>query len=70
MSATAQPLSVTCEDGKTFGASEARCVASVTTAKGRDARRPPVVGEFPVLVEQSGDYRMFTYSSRIAAIDA
>ncbi len=68
MNENSKPTAVTCTDGKTFTADQARLVASVDKVKSRDAHRPPVVGEYPVLVEQSGDFRMFTYSRRIAGI--
>lgn len=61
---------VTCSDGKTFSPTEARLVGSVNKVRSRDIHRPPVVGEFPVLVEQSGSYRLFTYNRKIEVIEA
>lgn len=63
-----QFAAVTCKDGTTFVASEARLIGSVSGVRSRDIHRPALVGEFPVLVEQSGDYRMFTYSRKIATL--
>ena len=60
---------VTCKDGKTFVPTEAKLVGSVEKVRSRDVHQPPRVGEFPVLVEQSGSYRMFTYNRKIASLD-
>ncbi len=56
-------------DGKEFKPSEAKLVGSVSKVSGRDVHKPAVVGEFPVFVEQSGNYRLFTYNKKIASID-
>ena len=61
-------IKVTCADGVTFDPAEARCVGSVKRVRDRDIHKPPVIGEFPVLVEQHGNYRMFTYSKKIAEL--
>lgn len=65
-----KPQAVTCRDGKTFQRADAVLVGSVATVRGRDVHRPAVAGEYPVLVEQTGAFRMFTYSSRIERIEA
>lgn len=62
------PLSVRTEDGKVFDRLVAKLVGSVSAVRSREVHRPAVVGEFPVMVEQSGDYRMFTYSKKIREI--
>lgn len=54
-----------CADGKAFEPTEARLIGSVSKVRSREVHTPAVIGEFPVLVEQSGDYRMFTYSSKL-----
>lgn len=60
---------VTCKDGKTFLSTEAKLVGSVSKVRDRTVNKPAQVGEFPVFVEQSGSYRMFTYSKRIVSIE-
>lgn len=65
----AKIASVTCGDGAVFQAAEARCVGSVAKVRSHDIHTPAKVGEFPVLVEQSGAYRMFSYSRKITAIE-
>ena len=59
---------VKCKDGKEFKADEFKLVGSVKTVRNRDVTKPGVVGEYPVLVEQSGSFKMFTYSRRIESI--
>lgn len=59
---------VTCADGKTFSPADAKLVGSVDKVRSRDVHQPARVGEFPVLVEQSGSYRMFTYNRKIKEI--
>ncbi len=66
-------MRVTCADGTVFGPEKHNLVGSVKRVRDRDhskVRKPGVVGEFPVLVEQSGDYKMFTYSSKISDLEA
>ncbi len=59
---------ITCADGKVWQRPEAVCVGSVHTVRSRDVSKPPRVGEFPVLVDQTTT-RMFTYSSKITTIE-
>lgn len=59
---------VTTSDGKTFTQTDCKLVGSVPGVKSRAVSRPAVIGEYPVFVEQSGSYRMFTYSKRIKSI--
>lgn len=67
---SAGPVSVvTTADGKTFESGSARLVGSVSKMRNRDIHKPARIGEFPVFVEQSGSYRMFTYTKKITAID-
>lgn len=56
-------------DGKEFRPADAKLIGSVDKVRSRDVHKPARVGEFPVFVEQSGDYRMFTYSSKLTQID-
>lgn len=56
-------------DGKEFNPAEARLVGSVDKVRSRDVHKPARLGEFPVFVEQSGSYRMFTYSKKLVVID-
>lgn len=56
------------EDGKEFKQADAKLVGSVSAVKSRDVHKPAQVGEFPVFVEQSGRYRLFTYSKKITEI--
>jgi len=58
------------KDGVTWNAAKNRLIGSVSTVRSRDVHRPAQVGEFPVFVEQSGAYRMFTYSKTLTAIAA
>jgi hypothetical protein len=60
---------VTTADGKQFKSSDAKLVGSAKTIRSRDVNKPAVVGEFPVFVEQSGNYRLFTYNKKITAIE-
>lgn len=56
------------KDGKEFASSMERCVGSVKKQRDRDVNKPAAIGQFPVFVEQYGNYRMFTYSSKITEI--
>ena len=60
---------VTTSDGKTFAQTDCKLIGSVPRIHSRAVSRPAVIGEFPVFVEQSGSYRMFTYSKRIKSIE-
>lgn len=60
---------LTCADGKQFAPTEEKLVGSVDKVRSRDVHQPARVGEFPVLVEQTGSYRLFTYNRKIKAID-
>lgn len=61
-------ISVKCADGKTLKMPEVKCIGSVVRVRDRAISKPPRVGEFPVCVEQSGNYRMFTYSKKIVSV--
>jgi hypothetical protein len=56
-------------DGKEHKPTEAKLVGSVAKVRGRDVNKPARIGEYPVFVEQSGDFRLFTYSSKLTQID-
>lgn len=60
---------VTCKDNKQFISSDCKLVGSVNKVRSRDVHRPAVIGEFPVFVEQSGSYKIFTYSKKIGTIE-
>jgi len=60
-------MRVVCKDGKEWGA-EVKLVGSAKKVRDREITKPPKIGEYPVFVEQQGDYRMFTYSSKISEI--
>jgi hypothetical protein len=55
-------------DGKVFESTKDKLVGSVKTVRSRDVNRPAVLGEFPVFVEQSGNYRLFTYNKKLVEI--
>lgn len=55
-------------DGKQFPSAGFKLVGSVSAVRSRDVNKPARVGEFPVFVEQSGSYRLFTYTKRIQLI--
>ena len=55
-------------DGVNWDAKADKLVGSVKTKKSREVHTPAISGEYPVLVEQSGSYRVFTYSSKIASL--
>ena len=59
---------ITTEDGKKFKSNDVKCVGSVDKVRSRDLHKEAKVGEFPVFVEQSGAYRIFTYSKKIVEI--
>jgi hypothetical protein len=61
-------MRIICSDGTNFLETKEKCVGSVKTTKGRDINNPPKSGEYPVLVEQFGSYRMFTYNKKIVSI--
>lgn len=61
-------MAVTTKDGKEFKPEDAKLVGSVATIRGRDINTPAQVGQFPVFVEQSGSYRMFTYNKKLVSI--
>lgn len=56
-------------DRKIHDGDKFELVGSVPKVRSRDVTRPPKVGEYPVFVEQFGDYRMFTYSRKILEIE-
>lgn len=60
---------LTCADGKQFAPTEAKLVGSVDKVRSRDVHQPARIGEFPVLVEQSGSYRLFTYNRKITSLE-
>ncbi|MEY2151121.1 hypothetical protein AB7849_09400 [Rhodanobacter sp. 115] len=64
-----KPQSVRCADGKVFERGEAVCVGSVNKIRSRDVHHPAVVGEYPVMVDQSGSCQLFTYTKKIAEVD-
>jgi hypothetical protein len=55
-------------DGKEWNPAETKLVGSVNKVKSRDVHKPARVGEFPVFVEQSGDFRLFTYSKKLLEV--
>lgn len=61
-------MTVKTADGKEFNPSESKLVGSVSKVRDRDVHRPPVLGEFPVFVEQHGSYRLFTYNKKLIEI--
>lgn len=63
-------MNIKCADGKEFLATEAKLVGSVDKVRSREVHQPARISEFPVLVEQSGAYKMFTYSSKLVEIEA
>ncbi|HEY8096945.1 MAG TPA: hypothetical protein VIE65_12760 [Methylobacter sp.] len=67
---TEQIQTVKTTDGHKFKSDEAKLVGSVPKVRSRDVSQPARVGEFPVFVEQSGSYRMFTYNKKIVSIDS
>lgn len=60
---------VTTVDGKTFQPAEAKLIGSVKKVRDKDVNKPAVIGQFPVFVEQSGSYRIFTYNRKIKTIE-
>lgn len=61
-------MTIKTTDGKEFAPSEAKLVGSVSKVRSRDVHKPARVGEFPVFVEQQGDYRLFTYSKKLIEV--
>ena len=61
-------MAVTTKDGKEFDPAEVKLVGSVPTVRSRDVSRPAKIGEFPVFVEQAGQYRLFTYNKKLVTI--
>jgi len=61
------PEAVVCVDGTVFPREEARIVGSVRRVRDREVNKPARVGEYPVMVEQAGSFRMFTFNRKIAA---
>jgi len=61
-------IKIRCADGREFLPTEAKLVASVPKVRSKEIHQPAILGEFPVLVEQSGAYRMFTYSSKLVEV--
>jgi len=59
---------ITTEDRKQFKSDDLKCVGSVDKVRSRDLHTPAKIGEFPVFVEQTGAYRIFTYSKKIVEI--
>lgn len=55
-------------DNKTWLPEENKLVGSVSTVRGRDIHKPARVGEFPLFVEQSGNYRLSTYSKKLTEV--
>lgn len=58
---------VTTADHKVFTSDTDKLIGSVSKVRGRDVHKPAVVGEFPVFVEQSGNFRIFTYNRKIVS---
>lgn len=61
------PEAVVCVDGTVFPREEARIVGSVRRVRDREVNKPARVGEYPVMVEQTGSLRMFTFNRKIKA---
>lgn len=63
-------MRIVCVDGTIFDGESAKCTGSVAKVRDRAVNHPPVVGQYPVCVEQSGQFRLFTFSKKIARIEA
>jgi hypothetical protein len=62
-------MTVKTVDSKEWNPAENKLVGSVDKPRySRDVHRPARVGEFPVFVELSGSYRLFTYSKKLAEV--
>ena len=61
-------MTIRTADNKEWEPKENKLVGSVDKVRSRDVHRPARVGEFPVFVEQSGDYRLFTYSKKLTEV--
>ena len=61
-------MAIKTEDGKVWDPKEAKLVGSAKKVRGRDGNNPAKVGEFPIFVEQSGSYRMFTYNRKLVEL--
>ncbi|WP_186078706.1 hypothetical protein [Burkholderia gladioli] len=64
-------MTIKTADGEEWPPSEFKLMGSVAKVGDRaDAiHQPARTGEFPVFVEQSGDYRIFTYGRKLVSID-
>ena len=62
---------ITTKDGTVFSPQDVKYIGHVAKVRDRDVNRSaPVVGRFPVFVERSGSYRLFTVSSKITSFDS
>jgi hypothetical protein len=61
-------MTVKTQDGKFWDAEPVKLIGSVAKVRNRDLNKPAKVGEFPVFVEQSGAYRMFTYNRKLVEV--
>lgn len=62
-------MAITTKDGKEFNPAESKLVGSVKAVRDRVINTPAKIGEYPVFVEQSGKYRMFTYNRKLVSTE-
>jgi len=61
-------MAIKTSDGKEWNPAENKLVGSVKKVRGREVTKPAAIGEFPVFVEQSGSYRLFTYNKKLTEV--
>jgi hypothetical protein len=64
-------MQVKCNDGTLFSDTKGEketLLGSVVKMNSRDIHKPPIVGEFPVCLEQFSNYKLFTYRKRIIEV--
>ncbi len=59
---------ITTADKTEWIPTNAKLVGSVPKVRSRDVSRPAKIGEYPVFIEQSGSYRMFTYNYKLTSL--
>lgn len=55
-------------DTKEWPEADFLLVGSVKKVRDRDVNKPARIGQFPVFVERSGSYRMFTYNRKLVEV--
>jgi hypothetical protein len=55
-------------DGVNWNPTTEKLVGSVSKKNSREVHKPAMLGEYPVFVEQSGSYRMFTYNKKLVSV--